>query len=202
MDDRLLAAVTIRYLNTDTVLLVVSVTVHDVGVAVSQSYHVDQVVAGTDVLSVTCVPGVKSAAHGGLDVGVKLQLMPAGVLVTRYDSDTSAGRTVSKVPEVNVALAVPGAFAVHRHVRLAPGGHTPPHAVSTESAVPVADNCTCVPDTKSAVHVAVQLLMPTGTLLTLPVPLTWIVSGTPGTNVAVSAVVPMPDQASQLVMGT
>ena len=180
-------------------MLVVSVTVHDVGVTISQPYHV----VGPGVLSVTCVPRSKRAAHGGNDVGVKLQLRPVGVLVTTNGADTElAGLTEScGGSEVNVAVAVPGAFAVHRHGELASGGHAPPHAVSTESTVPTADNCTCVPDTKSSVHVVVQL-MPAGTLLTLPVPLTWTVSGTPGTKLTVSAVVPMPDETPQPVMGT
>jgi hypothetical protein len=126
-----------------------------------QPVNVDPV-AGVAV-NVTWVPLAKLAEQVGM------QLMPAGVLVT-VPVPLPASVTVSAkfvVPPPKFAVTVVAAVIVTVHVPVP--SHGALHPVNVEPVAGFAVNVTCVPLTKFALHVGLQLI-PAGALATVPVP--------------------------------
>lgn len=100
------------------------------------------------------------------------QLIPAGLLVT-VPVPVPARITPSiAAPWVGVNVAVIFSLALIVTTQVGPLPQPPPvHPAKDELAPAVALRVTMVPAANAALHVCSQLLMPDGSLLTLPVPL-------------------------------
>ena len=122
---------------------------------------------------VTWVPEAKLALH------VWGQLMPGGMLVTTPEP-APAGVTVSCTcccggwTDANAAVTEVLALTVVTQVGVLPA-QFPPQAEKSKPVAGIALRVTCVPEAKFAAQVWGQL-MPTGELITVPVPVSFTVN--------------------------
>jgi hypothetical protein len=121
------------------------------------------VISGDDDAHVSCTVPV---TPGPPVISSPKNAVPPGVVVAIVDPPDGTV-TITPVGPLNVAVTVVAAVIVT--VQVPVPSHGALHPVNVEPSAGVAVNVTCVPLTKFAEHVGLQLI-PAGALVTVPVP--------------------------------